>query len=173
MQDRTGVSNRVAGVPAGVSEGLVHGDLKARRLSEKVARVVQRDSVDRFVAVSATFHFQPRLWYRQRMAAAPVSSGVHPDEFGTIHLDNVNRSLRRDFGVRKKRHAGPEASIEYLLNSMFFDMINAAGGECIHDGSRTLEFVFRVRSVYQDHLIVAFGQGEQSRSVELQLFHCS
>ena len=52
---------------------MLHFNVEPAGLAEERAGVMQRDSIDEFIPVAATLHFQSSLGNRQRIAAAPVA----------------------------------------------------------------------------------------------------
>ena len=107
-------------------------------------------------------HFERGVGNGERHTHPPVTGAVHPDALIAIHLHDVHGARGRAFGFRIQRHARPKTRIENQLNSVFLDVIDDAAFrfdalvalEHVDDQPRSLEFVFEMRGVNQNHLIM-------------------
>ena len=124
------------------------------------------DLVDEIGGVAAFFHFDGGVGDGQRFAHTPIAGAVHPDAFASIIFQHIDGAGRGAFGFGIEGHAGPESGVEDHADGVFFDMVDDAafgfdagvGAESIEDEAGAFEFVFEVRSVDKDKLVVFGGE---------------
>ena len=129
-------------------------------------RVAVDHLVDLGFGVAAFAHFEGGAGDGEGNANAPVAGAVHPDLIEAIHVEDVDGAGGGAFGFGVEGHARPEAGVFDDFDGVFFDVVDdAAFGfdaaivfEDVDDEARAFEFVFEVRGVDEDELVVARGE---------------
>jgi hypothetical protein len=106
-------------------------------------------------------HFQGREWHGQRDAHPPIAGAVHPEPFGAVKLNYIDRPSSGTLGVRVERHARPEPRIQHDADGVFLNMIDDASfrtdapvpAQHIQDEARFFVLILQVRRVDKDELI--------------------
>ena len=121
--------------------------------------------VDLVFGVAAFAHFESGARDGEGDADAPVAGAIHPDLVEAIDVEDIDGAGRGAFGFGVEGHARPEAGVFDDFDGVFFDVIDdAAFGfdaavvfENVDDEACAFEFVFEVRGVDEDELVVVGG----------------
>ena len=76
--------------PVGIKGG---SERETWRLREERGRVVAGHFPDRFRSVPARLHALQALRHGERVGDAPVTGGVHPQTFGAVRFEDVDRPV--------------------------------------------------------------------------------
>ena len=97
---------------------------EAGGLAEEGGGVVVEDLEEGLEVVAAAAGFKVGAVGLEGSGDAPIGGGIHAELRGPVHLDHVHRPLRRTFGNRVNRHAGPIPRILHQLDGVLFHVIN-------------------------------------------------
>ena len=130
-------------------------------MRKECPRVVIGDFANHLFNVTASAQLLLALGDCKRITWAPIPGTVYPDSFLAIHFKDVCRALWGALCIWIECHSGPEPSVKYKLNGVFFNVINKDSArvsagilECINDEPGAFELVFEMRRVDQNHLIM-------------------
>ena len=112
--------------------------------------------------MTAFAKFQRSIRNRQWHAHAPITRAVHPETLAAVNFDHVHGASGGAFRFGIQRHTAPKSSIEHHLHRVFLDVINQTtfrldarvGAQHIEDEARAFEFIFEMRRVDEDELVV-------------------
>jgi len=135
-------------------------------LAQEFEGVLVNEFVYGLGAVTALAHFEHGFGDGEGIADAPIAGAVHPDVFVAVNFHDVNGAGGRAFGFRVERHAGPETGVEDEFDGVFLDVIYDdtmrldafVAFDDINYQARAFEFVFEVRGVNEDELVVFGGE---------------
>ena len=142
------------------------GQLEIRGLAEEGLRVFEDYIINGGGEVPTAFHFEGGFRHGEGVADTPVARTVEPEALAAEIFEHVDGAGRRAFGFRVERHASPHAGIEHQADGVFLHVINddALGADAavvfddVEDEARTFQFVFQMRRVDENELIVLGGE---------------
>ena len=102
---------------------------------------------------------------REWDTAPPIASAIHPNAFTAVNFHHVDGEPE-NIWIQDRVSCLPKTGVQNELDRMLLDMIdNDPAGldprvafEHINDESRPFQFIFEMRSMNEDHLIVAGRQ---------------